>query len=361
MNNRIKDLNTYVAYTDINLIKQNLVGLKLVNLDKIITTKLSSSKMKLFVKYVINKIDNYNEDENKINRDIILNDIQNFRKYYKDFSFALNLEEIKNIFIKNKISLEQLIHYIDSLDYLWVNDLDETLLHNGILIEKNKYHNILTDLKPERIPKELIYKYPICLLFKFYKTINDQIIRLEKPGKLDRFSLMLTKLEKMGYISRYHYNDEDFLDFHSMYYRDNYLYNGYCGNYKTYYTFKALLLVYLNGINIYNYQGKYYSYEGLQKVYDIKSLEHSKFINDNNLRYTNNVDEAFEDAVQYHPEITKLSCQCIDVQDLENSKSFMYPLARLKLIFKANRIYGENKNIIINPLDTITMCLSDFL
>jgi len=118
---------------------------------------------------------------------------------------------------------------------------------------------------------------------------------------------LLSKLENNLYISKKYFTIKE----SSTKYQDNY--SGYCGNYETYLTFKVLLKKYLDGINIYNYQGKYYSYDQLKKVYDIKSLDHSKFINDNLLSYRDNIDEAFEDLIKYHPEIIKISCKCTGV------------------------------------------------
>ena len=140
---------------------------------------------------------------------------------------------------------------------------------------------------------------------------------------------------------------------------DSFKYNGYCGNYETYYTFKSLLRVYLEGVTIYNYKGKYYTYDQLKNKYDIKSLEHSRFINDNLLEYHNDIDDAFKDLIDYHPDVIKVTCKCIDVKD---PKEFLTDtLAKLKFIFKAKWIHGENKKITINPANTITMYLSDFL
>jgi len=51
MKNNIKNLNTIFAYSDINLIKDNIVAVELNNLEDIITVQLSSSKIKLFKRY----------------------------------------------------------------------------------------------------------------------------------------------------------------------------------------------------------------------------------------------------------------------------------------------------------------------
>lgn len=144
---------------------------------------------------------------------------------------------------------------------------------------------------------------------------------------------------------------------------NGYKYNGYSGNYETYLTFKELLKIYLEGINLYNYKGKYYTYDQLKTKYDIYSLEHQKFINEHLLDYTNDFNKSIEDLIKYHPEVIKISCKCIDVQD--PSDSLRNPLAKLKLKFRAKSIFGENnKKYIIKPTDTIIMYLrltADFI
>jgi len=374
MKNNIRELTTIYAYTDINLIKNNNVKVLINNLDDIIDVHLTSSKMKLFKKYGLNKMVNKFENMPLSDRNLILKDIENFRKYYDHFSFSKDLDQIKIIFVKNNISLELLYRYIDSSDYLWLRDLDENELQSGILVDKNKYNNILIDLKTESIPKEILYDYPISLIFKFLITKKGYIIDLVDPGNLDKFSNQLIELEEKGYISKYYHSSLEYeLDLDLEFYEDSkniYEYNGYSGNYETYFTFKALLREYLEGINLYNYQGKYYTYDQFKNIYDIFSLEHSKFINDNLLEYTDDIDKSIEDLTKYHPEVIKVSCKCIDVQDplnIDSKNTLNYitePLASLKLIFIIKSIESEvdqNKKTFINPFNTITMDLSDFL
>lgn len=373
MKNNILNLNTVIAYTDIKLIKQNIVCVKITNVDGIITVKLNSSQLKLFKRYWWNNstlnINNHNNNPKYskfVDRNLVLDDIKNFRKYFNEFSFAHDLDQLKRIFINNNnLSIELLYRYVDASDYLWLKDLDESILHNGILINKNRYYNILIDLKTESIPKELIYDYPISLLFKFLITKSGYLIELTEPGSLDKFFPMLLKLEEQGYISREYYDVDEILDLNGLFTgEDYYEYNGYCGNYETYFAFKELLKVYLKGINIYSYNGKYYSYDQLKSNYDIYSFDHSKFVNDNLLEYTNDIDDALIDVIKYHPDVNTFTCQCIEVQDpvSEDPENFlMEPLAKLKLIFKVKSIEGKNKVINIKPLDTITMYLSDFL
>ena len=164
MKNNIRDLNTIYAYTDINLITKNIVKVLIFNLEYVINVKLTSSKMKLFKRYGLNKMMN-NKNE-ILDRSLILSDIKNFRKNYNHYSFSKDLDQIKRIFTKYDISLELLYRYVDSSDYLWLRDLNENVLQSGILVDKNKYNNILIDLKTGSIPKEILYDYPISLLFK---------------------------------------------------------------------------------------------------------------------------------------------------------------------------------------------------
>lgn len=364
MKNNIKDLNTIYAYTDENLMKKNNIKILINSLDNIINVNLSSSQMKLFRRYGINKINNNNKNINITDRDIILNDIENFRKYYNHFSFSLDLDTIKSIFKNNNISLDLLIRFVDSSDYLWLRALDQNMLQDGITSKTSMYNNILIDLKTKSIPKEIIYDYPISLLFKFLKVINknnEYVSELDEVGSLDIFSNKLIELESKNYITREYYDIDEILNVDNF--EDYYTYNGYCGNYLTYIAFKELLKFYLDGITIYKYQGKYYTYDQLQKVYNINSIEHSKFINDNLLEYTDNIDDAFGDIIKYHPEVIKLSCKCIEIQDPEGMTLSNYsdPLSKLKLIFKVKSIYGYNKIKLIKPIKPITMYLSDFL
>jgi hypothetical protein len=105
MKNSIRDLNTVYAYTNINLIQKNIVKIFIHNLEKIIYVKLTSSKMKLFTRYGLNNMFNQIEDK-VLDRNLILSDINNFRKYYNSFSFSKDLDQIKRIFIHNNISIK---------------------------------------------------------------------------------------------------------------------------------------------------------------------------------------------------------------------------------------------------------------
>jgi uncharacterized protein (DUF4213/DUF364 family) len=103
MKNNIRDLTTMHAYTDINLMKKNIVKIFIYNLEKVIDVQLTSSKMKLFKRYGLNKMFNTNDSNDVLDRKLILNDINNFRKYYNHFSFSKDLDLIKRIYIHNNI------------------------------------------------------------------------------------------------------------------------------------------------------------------------------------------------------------------------------------------------------------------
>jgi hypothetical protein len=89
------------------------------------------------------------EDQLKLEK--ILNDNKN---YYKDFSFTLTYDQIKDIY-ENKIynlTLEDLKRYIYVKDYLYLLDRNDINLRNGISKEKHYYKNILIDLLYQDIP-----------------------------------------------------------------------------------------------------------------------------------------------------------------------------------------------------------------
>jgi len=276
MKNTIKSLNQIFAYTDVNLIKQNIVLVLLLNSEKLIKVILTSSQLKIFKKYWNNKlIERLNKEKLNIpSRDVILEDIKNFRRYYKEFSFIFEFDRVKEMFINNNISMENLISYIDSADYLWLKSLDIETLNSGILVEKNKYNNILIDLKLENIPKEIIYDYPISLLFKFGLSKSKYLLDLSEENRLksiEKLSILFQELEDKGYISSYDEKikskniDEDIdLDDVNLDQEGNLIlwnvHNGYCGNHETYDTFKDLLILYLDGITLYKYQGKHYTF-----------------------------------------------------------------------------------------------------
>ena len=352
MKNTILNLNNYHIITSNDLLKQNKIIIKLNNSDELILINLSSSRLKLFLKYY--KSSTYNKDINieMLKRNIILEDIKNFRKYFNNYSLSYDLDKIKKIFIHNNISLETLNKYIDSVDYLWIKDLDENNLSNGVYTKRNKYNNILIDLKLESIPKEIIYNYPISLLFKFkldkkgkYTNIQD----ISDKAKLEKvYSSKVTELEDKDYISLYYeiYEDDPMLNAYLDNYTEYSVYNGYCGNYETYYTFKELLKIYLEGINIYKYKDNYYSYNGIKNIYDIKSIEHSRFINDNMLEYHSNVDKAYEDLFKYNKEITTFTCNCINIsENLDKEGYVIDTLSNLKLTFNIKNSNIDNNKI----------------
>jgi len=149
MKNTILNLNSILIITNDALLKSNRVAIKLNNSDELTFVNLSSSKLKLFLKYYKTSLKNNDITDLRETpyRSLVLDDINNFRKYFNNYSFSMDLDKIKHIFINNNISLEILNRFIDSSDYLWLKDLDENVLQNGVYTDKNNYHNILIDLK----------------------------------------------------------------------------------------------------------------------------------------------------------------------------------------------------------------------
>src|SRR5258708_7809406 len=332
-NTNIKNINNIIAYTN-NILRQNKeVNIIINDLAQPITLKLLSSEFKLFLRYRFSKLtinETYNKLfslseallhfesheyfqslDKKINRDTILNDINNFRKYYDYYSFSHKLEDIKTIYKNNDLSLELLNRYLDSSDYLFLKGLDLNKLNSGITTENNKYHNILIDLKTESIPKEFIYEFPISVLFKF------------------------DYLNSTGDIK-------------------------YLGNYETYKAFKDLLKLYLDGINIYYYKGKHYSLEQLTNIYKFSLKKHKDFLLKHSLEFKTNKDLAILDVIKYHPEVVEITYKCKNILDPEDI--LLYPLAdlRLELVEKNSNHLNKKVYKITMPSDTITMKLSDF-
>lgn len=210
----------------------------------------------------------------------------------------------------------------------------------------------------ESTPKELIYNYPISLLFKFLINKKGIVTDISEKNRLEmEYSSQIKELVDKDYISLYYEicAGDSLLNNYLENYSDYSVYNGYCGNFETYCVFKILLKIYLDGINIYKYKDNYYNYKSFKNIYDIKSLEHSRFINDNMLEYHSNVNKAYEDLFKHSKEITVLTCRCVKVSDeIDSINLISHSLAKLKLTFKP-----INKEIIENK--KINLYLSDFL
>src|SRR5258708_5098477 len=366
-NTNIKNINNIIAYTN-NILRQNKeVNIIINDLAQPITLKLLSSEFKLFLRYRFSKLtinETYNKLfslseallhfdsheyfqslDKKINRDTILNDINNFRKYYDYYSFSHKLEDIKTIYKNNDLSLELLNRYLDSSDYLFLKGLDLNKLNSSITTENNKYHNILIDLKTESIPKEFIYEFPISVLFKFdYLNSTGDIKNLDKKYYIDEF------------ISHVIREDSDIYDNFKLYYFNI----DYLGNYETYKAFKDLLKLYLDGINIYYYKGKHYILEQLTNIYKFSLKKHKDFLLKHSLEFKTNKDLAILDVIKYHPEVVEITYKCKNILDPEDI--LLDPLAdlRLELVEKNSNHLNKKVYKITMPSDTITMKLSDF-
>lgn len=63
-------------------------------------------------------------------------------------------------------------------------------------------------------------------------------------------------------------------------------------------------------------------------------MEHSKFVNDNLLKYTNDIEDALIDIIKYHPDVNKITCKCIEVLDPVSKDLVNFltePLAKLNI------------------------------
>lgn len=95
--------------------------------------------------------------------------------YYKDISYTLTYDQIKILFENknNQLSIVDLVNYIESNDYLYILNKKNIDLSIGIANQKNKYKNILIDLKDQLIPDWAILDVPIASLFKMTKLIYN--------------------------------------------------------------------------------------------------------------------------------------------------------------------------------------------
>ena len=119
---------------------------------------------------------NFNSEFVKGNSELKLKDLLNDpTNYYMDFSFTLTYSQIKDIF-ENKdyqLSINYLINYVDSKDYLYCLNHSNIDLSTGITENKNKYNNVLIDLRSMNIPKWALLDVPIGVLFKIPKLYRN--------------------------------------------------------------------------------------------------------------------------------------------------------------------------------------------
>jgi len=281
------------------------------SLEKPIDIELSSSRIKLFKKYFnrywLNELYSSTIKNFYIfNRNIVLKDINNFRKYYNYFSFSYEIDQIKEIFIDNDLSLVLLHRYIESSDYLYLRGLNKKILQSGITVKKYKYNNILIDLKAESILKSIIYDYSISELFNF--RLIDQTLSLE-----------ISNIQSIKDYNKSSNLNKDY-------------YNGYCGNFETYCSIKELLKLYLNGIVIYYYKGNYYTFKELKNNKDKLSVDQYLKV----------------EGIQYE-------CKTIiDPLNLDSKIWIKDSLANLKI-----ELVVKNKNLLYKKI--IFKNLSDFL
>lgn len=144
--------------------------------------ELPSSQMKIYKLYNNTnwdfRTDEFPLTKSELELKALLNDPTN---YYKNFSFTLTKNQIKDIFEnKNyKLTLNTLKNFIDTKDYLYLLNHSDIDLSRGIytkIDEQNKYNNILIDLKNQLIPDWAIKDISIGQLFqisKLYTKLSD--------------------------------------------------------------------------------------------------------------------------------------------------------------------------------------------
>ena len=115
---------------------------------------------------------NFNSEFVKGNSELKLKDLLNDpTNYYMDFSFTLTYSHIKDIFDNKdyQLSINDLINYVDSKDYLYCLNHSNIDLSRGMTDPKNKYKNILIDLKTQLILEWALLNISIGDLFKINK------------------------------------------------------------------------------------------------------------------------------------------------------------------------------------------------
>ena len=243
---------------------------------------------------------NFNSEFVKGNSELKLKDLLNDpTNYYMDFSFTLTYSQIKDIF-ENKdyqLSINYLINYVDSKDYLYCLNHSNIDLSTGITDPKNKYKNILIDLKTQLIPEWALLNISIGDLFKINK--------------------LSTKLE----------------DYNS--------YEHYFGNINTYKTFKKWLKIYLDNISLYKNRGNVYNELQLSNVYEFpdnlnKDYESNWFI-----------------LSKYDSNLTKLKYKCLSIEDPNDIYKDSISEIKIKFIL-------QNLDTKYDPFYIIDLKLKDF-
>lgn len=226
----------------------------------------------------------------------LLNDPTN---YYKDFCFTLTYNQIKDIFENDeyKLSVNDLINYIDTKDYLYFLNHSNINLSLGITDPKNKYKNILVDLKNQKIPDWALLDISIEDLFKINK--------------------LSTKLD--SYES----------------------YESYFGNEDTYSTFKKWLKFYIDNVLLYFYKDEVLTFSEFANKYNKENYYYKNL----HINTKNHKGSWINRIVELDPEVQELEYKCLSVKDHQDlSKD---SLSNLKIKLNLVNIHKNKK--IINP------------
>lgn len=307
---KLKQLNLWTQHHHISYGK-NIVKIYYKNKEKYI--KLTDTQMKRFKLYYNTSLD-FRTDElpltkSQLKLEELINDSTN---YYKDFCYTLTYNQIKKIYENkdNQLSIDDLINYIDSKDYLNILNHSNLDLNIGITSQDKKYKNVLIDLKNQLIPDWAILDVSIASLFKITKWIN----------KLD----VITLQEKIDTVKNIDSS-----------------YDNYFGNLETYTTLKKILKVYLDGIILYLYNGEILTYSEFKDKYD-KTSDYYK-----NLKKIDLFEYTWVNSIaDIDPEVPELEYRCVSVKD---PKDFLNDsLSKLEINLKLVNSYKNNKIIKSN-------------
>lgn len=278
---QLKQLNLWTQHHHRSYGK-NIIKISYKNKEKYI--ELTDSQIKRFKLYNNTSLD-FRTDElpltkSQLKLEELLNDSTN---YYKGFSYTLTYDQIKKIYEnkENQLSIEDLINYIDSKDYLYILNHSNMDLNTGIINQNKKYKNVLIDLKNQLIPDWAILDVPVASLFKITKLFN----------KLD----IITLQEKKDIVKTIDSS-----------------YENYFGNLETYTTLKKILKVYLDGIVLYLYKGEILTISEFMKKYN-KTSKYYK-----NLKETDVFEYTWVNSIaELDPEVQELEYKCVSVKDLK--------------------------------------------
>jgi hypothetical protein len=202
--------------------------------------------------------------------------------------------------IKYNLSVLDIKNYITAYDKV-INSLgcDKYKLTEGITKDNYKYKNILVDLYHKTIPSEILYVYPIGIVFNI-KQIGYKHNIIQDLTKTDINNYKNSKsidLDFFGNFSSDSYFYQDMQQYRSTY-------SNYAGNSYTYYVFKQLVKLFLTEVYLYSYQGNILTYNELVNNYLEQIMNHP------NPSSVKSISELL-----YLNEIIKIKYSCIKVED----------------------------------------------